>query len=159
MIGMSLTLQLIQEFDITIIDKLGKANVVADFLSWLQTLDDPAAIDDSFLDEHLFLLTTQNPWYADIANYLTIGRTPPHFFAKERRLLAEKSFNFSWISGFMVYTGLDQVTQRCLREDETYDILHACHDEPCGGHFSSKRTTMKILNIGYYRSTLHKDAT
>lgn len=84
-----------QEFDIIIVDKLGKANVVADFLSCLQTLDDPTVIEDSFLDEHLFLLSTENLWYANIANYLTIGRTPPHFSAKEKRLLAEKSFNFS----------------------------------------------------------------
>lgn len=100
-----------QEFDITIIDKLGKENFVADFLSRLQIPDDPAAIEDSFPDEHLFLmLSTQNPWYADIANYLTIGKTPPHFSAKEKWLLAEKSFNFSWIFGFIFYTRPDQVT-------------------------------------------------
>lgn len=104
------------------------------------------------------MLSTFNPWYADIANYLTTGRTPSHFSAKERRLLAEKSFNFSWISGLMFYTGPDQVTRRCLREDETYDVLHACHDEPCGGHFASKRTAMKILNTGYYWPTLYKDS-
>ena len=124
--------------------------MVANFLSQLHIPDDPIAIDDIFLDEHLFLLTTQNPWYADIANYLTTGRAPSHFSAKERRLLAEKSFKFSWISGLMFYTRPDQVTQRCLREDETYDILRAYHDEPCGGHFSSKRTPMKILNTDYY---------
>ena len=50
----------------------------------------------------------------------------------------------------MFFTRSDQVTRRCLREDETYDILHAYHDEPCADHFSSKRTPMKILNIGYY---------
>ena len=99
-----------QEFDITIIDKPGKENVVADFLSRLQTPDDLVAIEDSFPNEHLFLLSTQNPWYADIANYLTTVKTPPHFFAKEKWLLAEKSFNFSWIFGFMFYTGPDQVT-------------------------------------------------
>ena len=58
--------------------------MVANFLSRLQTLVDPPAINDSFLDEHLFILTAQNPWYADIANYLTIGRTPSHFSTKER---------------------------------------------------------------------------
>ena len=30
------------------------------------------------------------------------------------------------------------------------DILHACHDVPCGGHFSDKRMTYKILHSGYY---------
>lgn len=50
------------------------------------------------------------------------------------------------------------MTRRCLREDETYDVLRACHDEPCGGHFANKKTSLKILNIGYYWPTLHKDA-
>ena len=59
----------------------------------------------------------------------------------------------------MFYIGPDQVTRRCLREDETYDILLAYHDEPCGGYFASKRIAIKILNIGYYWPTLHKDAT
>lgn len=59
----------------------------------------------------------------------------------------------------MFYTGPDQVTHRCLREDETYDILHACHEKPCGDHFDNKNTTLKILNIGYYWPTLQKGAT
>ena len=45
-----------------------------------------------------------------------------------------------------------------MREDETYDILHACHNEPCGGHFAEKRKTFKILTTSYYWPTLHKDA-
>ena len=118
-----------QEFDITIVDKPGKANVVADFLSWLYILDDPATIDDSFPDEHLFLLATQNPWYADIANYLTtkkswytnianyltIGKMHIYFFAQTRKLLVDKSFNYSWIAGFLFYTGPNQIIRRCLR--------------------------------------------
>lgn len=151
-------LLLMQEFDITIIDKLGKTNVVADFLSRLHVPDDPATIDDNFPNEHLFLLTAHNPWYANIANYLTTGKTPAHFSAKERRLLTEKSFNYSWISSFMFYTGPDQVTRRCIREDETYDILKACHDEPYSRHFATKRTTLKILTTGYYWPNLDKDA-
>lgn len=46
----------------------------------------------------------------------------------------------------------------CVREDEIYDILHACHDEPCGGHFVGKITSLKILTTRYYWPTLHKDA-
>lgn len=47
-------LLLMQEFNITIIDKPWKANVVVDFLSRIQTLDDAEVIDDYFPDEHLF---------------------------------------------------------------------------------------------------------
>ena len=46
-----------------------------------------------------------------------------------------------------------------MREDEKYDILHACHNESCGVHFATKRTTLKILTIGYYWPTLYKYAT
>ena len=45
-----------------------------------------------------------------------------------------------------------------MREDETYDILHACHNELGGGNFATKRTNFKILTTGYYWPTLHEDA-
>ena len=80
-----------------------------------------------------------------------------HFSYKERKLLVEKSFHFSWIDNLLFYTRLDQVMRRCVREDETYDILHACHNEPCRRHFTAKRTTFKILTTGYYWPILHKD--
>jgi len=39
-----------------------------------------------------------------------------------------------------------------------YDILQACHDGPCGGHFSDKRIAYKVLHQGYYWPALFKDA-
>ena len=38
------------------------------------------------------------------------------------------------------------------------DILDACHDGPCGGHFSYKQTTYKVLHSGYYWPSIFKDA-
>ena len=64
---------------------------------------------------------------------------PAHFSYKEKNLLVEKSFLFSWIDNILFYTGLDQVMRRCVREDGTCDILHACHNEPCGEHFTKKK--------------------
>ncbi|GLJ19357.1 hypothetical protein SUGI_0348760 [Cryptomeria japonica] len=139
-------LLLMQEFDIIVVDKPMNSNVVANYLSCLQLQEDSTMIDDTFSDEHLFLIQAHTPWYADIANYLAAAKMPISFSPKERRLLVEKSFNFSWISDCLFYTRPDQVMRRCVKEDETYDILHACHDEPCGGHFAAKRTTLKILN-------------
>ena len=45
-----------------------------------------------------------------------------------------------------------------MREDEVFDILKSCHDEPCGGHFADKRTAYKVLHLGYYWPTLFRDA-
>ena len=51
-------LLLIQEFDITIVDKPGKDNVVADFLSRLDTSYEGAPVEDSFPYEHIFVIST-----------------------------------------------------------------------------------------------------
>eukprot|EP00253_Pinus_taeda_P011648 PITA_11648 len=48
--------------------------------------------------------------------------------------------------------------RRCVREDEMLDILKACHDEPCDGHFADKRTAYKILSLGYYWPSIFRDA-
>ena len=72
-----------QELDIKVIDKLGKASVVADYLLRLQVPDDPTVIVDSFPNEHLFSFIENNPWYVDIANYLTIGRYQTHLSPKD----------------------------------------------------------------------------
>ena len=44
-----------------------------------------------------------------------------------------------------------------MREDEMTDILHACHDGPCGGDFFDKRTAYKVLHSGYYWPSIFKD--
>eukprot|EP00253_Pinus_taeda_P004935 PITA_04935 len=46
----------------------------------------------------------------------------------------------------------------CVREDEIFDILKACHDGPCGGHFADHKTGHKVLRTGYYWPTIFKDA-
>ena len=61
-------LLLLQEFDITIIDRPGKENVVADFLSCFTNIDDNLAVEDSFPYEHLFAVSAHSPWYADVTN-------------------------------------------------------------------------------------------
>ena len=38
------------------------------------------------------------------------------------------------------------------------EILHACHDGPCGMHFSDKQTMYKVFNSRYYQQSIFKDA-
>lgn len=38
-----------------------------------------------------------------------------------------------------------------------FDILRACHDVPCGGHFVNKRIAYRVLQQGYYWPMLLKD--
>ena len=71
---------LCQEFNMTIKDKKGVENVVADHLSRLvpESTSNGLPIGDSFLNEQLFSLI-HCPWYADIVNYLVTGQIPPQW--------------------------------------------------------------------------------
>jgi hypothetical protein len=73
-------LLLLQEFNITIIDRPGKDNQVADFLSCLNNPGESVPVADSFPDENLFSISSKSPWFADVANYLTTGKLPKTLF-------------------------------------------------------------------------------
>ena len=127
-----------------------KDNVVADFLSRLTISDDCNATEDYFLDEYLISISTHSPWYANIANYLVAGKFPHQLSSKEWRKIIQQSATYSWIEGNLYHTEPDFQIWRCVREDEVFDILKACHEEPYGGHFAEKKTGHKVLSIGYY---------
>ena len=59
-------------------DRLGKENVVDDFLSRLTNNDDDSSVDYSFPNENLFAVSTHSPWYADIANYFAADKISMH---------------------------------------------------------------------------------
>ena len=62
-----------------------KENLIADFLSRMPNPVDAAAVEDQFPDEHLFVVAVQTPWYADVANYLEVGKLPKHLTPNERK--------------------------------------------------------------------------
>jgi hypothetical protein len=69
-------LLLLQEFNITIIDRPGKDNLVFDFLSRLIHIGDNTPIDDDFPDENLFSISTYIPWYTYVSKYLVTRKLP-----------------------------------------------------------------------------------
>jgi len=72
--------------------------------------------------------------------------------SKEKSGIIRKSAPFTWIRGNLFKLGLDQIMRRCVSEEEFFDILLSYHDGPCGGHFAAKRTTFKLLQVGYLLS-------
>ena len=75
-------LLLLQEFDITIKDRPGKENLVADFLSQVPKINDSLAVEDQFPYEHFFSVVLKASWYVDVENYLAVGKFPRHLIAK-----------------------------------------------------------------------------
>jgi hypothetical protein len=150
-------LLLLQEFDITIKDRPGRENIIADFLSRIPKTDDSLTVEDQFPYEHLFAVTTKPPWYVVVANYLTVGKLSTHLSSRERKLIVQRSIRFTWINGYLFHTGADLKIRRCVRDDEIHEIMKEGHDELCGGNFTDHRTGHKILQMGYYWPSIFKD--
>ena len=84
-------LLLLQQFDLTIVDKPGKENVVVDFLSRLALpVGEEGMVDDQLPDEHLFAILALSLWFAGITNYLVAGRLPPNLSFWERSRIIKK---------------------------------------------------------------------
>ena len=150
---------LLQEFNLTIKDKKGAENVVADHLSRLtnESSIDTTPINDSFPDE--FLLSVDNmPWYANIVNFLVTGKMPPDWSSQDKKKFLTEVKKFYWDDPYLFKYCPDQIFRRCIPDNEISSVIKFCHSEACGGHFSSKKTAAKILQCGFYWPTLFKDA-
>ena len=149
-------LLLLHQFDLTIVDKPSKENVFAYFLSRLTfPVGEEGMVDDKLLNEHLFAISFLSPWFSNIANCLVSAQFPPNLSSKKKNKILRKSASFTWIWGNLLNLGLDQILRRCVREEEVFNILMACHDGPYEDHFAIKRTRFKVLQAGYYWPTLH----
>jgi hypothetical protein len=88
----------LKEFDIEIRDKKGTENVVPDHLSRiLFETPHPIIVHDSFLEEQLFEITSREPpWYADIANYVAIDRSPSHWSKQDKDRFFKQVKSYFW---------------------------------------------------------------
>ena len=150
---------LLQEFNLQIRDKKGVENVVADHLSRLtiahNTHNPP--IYDEFPEESL-LTVVSAPWFAHIANFLVIGELPIEWKAQGKKFFHEKVHSYYWEESYMFKYCADKIIRKCVPEGEQLGILSHNHDSACGGHFASQKTTMKVLQAGFYWPSLFKDA-
>ena len=152
---------LLQEFDLEIKDRKGTENQVADHLSRLENKEVQESwsdIEERFPDEHVMNAESQEPWYADIVNYLVCNQWPEEFNAQQRKKLQHESKFYCWDEPYLYRLGPDHILRRCVLEYETHSILRSCHEAPYGGHFGGQRTAAKVLQSGYFWPTLFKDA-
>lgn len=75
---------------------------------------------------------------------------------KKQFFVEVRSFFYDDLYLFKYYP--DQIIRRCVPNNEIPSVISFCYFEAYGGHFSSKKTIAKILQCGFYWSTLFKDA-
>ena len=114
-------------------------------------------INYEFPEESL-LLVENAPWYAHIANYLTTGEVPIEWKTQDNKYFFAKIYSYYWDELILFKYYADQIIRRCVLEEEQQGILSHCHENAYGGHFASHKTAMKVLQSGFYWSSLFKDA-
>ena len=88
--------------------------MLLDFISRIQHYSDTKPVDDAFPDKHIFVVHVQTPWFPDIANYLAIGKVPPHLAPYEKRCIIVQSSNYSWVDNDLFRTGSDLIIRICM---------------------------------------------
>ena len=139
----------LEEFDYTVEYKPGRLHLHADHLSRLSEAVGTSPVDDRFIDDNLFFITSSPDWYAGIVEFLTTQRLPAEWTKEDRRKVRVNSRHFAVIGNRLFRQGADTILRRCVSEAEVPDIITPCHDSACGGHFSGQLTGQKILRAGY----------
>ncbi|RVW42170.1 Gag-Pol polyprotein [Vitis vinifera] len=98
------------------------------------------------------------PWYAHIANYLVTEEVPREWKTQDKKHFFAKIHAYYWEEPFLFKYCVDQIIRKCVLEEEQQGILSHCHENACGGHFASQKTTMRVLQSGFCWPSLFKDA-
>jgi hypothetical protein len=134
---------LLQEFDLEIRDKKGVENSVANHLSRLQFKESAELpINDYMVDDTLLKVSTIDPWYTNIVNYIVAGYIPPG--ADKKKIIRDSRLHL-WDDPYLYRVCADS-----LLAFETWKILEHCHSSPRGGHYGAFRTNAKVWQSGFY---------
>ncbi|GJT32361.1 reverse transcriptase domain-containing protein [Tanacetum coccineum] len=154
---------LLQEFDITILDKKGSENLAADHLSRLEN-PHKDVLENKDINEHFPLETLgvisngSTPWFADFANYHAGNFLVKGMTTQQKRKFFKDVKHYFWDDPYLFRTCADQIIRRCVFGQEALEILKACHEGPTGGHHSANITARKVFDAGFFWPTIYKDA-
>ena len=105
---------------------------------------------DTFVNEHIFFISTLDPWYEDIIVYLQTLKVPNHLSWDERRRLRHVAKNYLIVDNTLYRHGVDSILCRCLTHDEVEVVLNDFHGGACGGHLSGLSTAQKNIKRGLF---------
>ncbi|CAL8112137.1 unnamed protein product [Prunus armeniaca] len=134
-----------------LLDKKGSENVVANHLSCLVDENHGDGqilpLNKSFPDEQLFVIQDKEPWYADFVNYLAYGVIRDDLTFQERKKFFSMVKHYMWDEPYLFKYCPDLSIRKCVLESVQQSILTFSHALACRGHFSAKKTSLKMLLI------------
>nr|GEV52917.1 reverse transcriptase domain-containing protein [Tanacetum cinerariifolium] len=146
---------LLQEFDISVQDKKGAENLIANHLSRLenphQSVLDKKEINETFPLETLSMVSfcgdSSTPWFVDIANYHAGNFVVKGMSSQQKNKFFKDVKHYFWDDPFLFKVCADQVIRWCVHGQEAVDILKACHNGPTGGHHGLNYTSKKGIDF------------
>ena len=116
---------ILQEFDLDFQSAKSKKSLVfAELIAEFPTEEDVVVEDDSFPDEHIFLISTSDPWYEDILIYLHTLKYPAASSIEERCKLRLHAKNYLIIGDTLYRRGVDSILHHFLTHEEANIVLN-----------------------------------
>nr|GFB24330.1 reverse transcriptase domain-containing protein [Tanacetum cinerariifolium] len=153
---------LLQEFDITILDKKGSENLAADHLSRLenphQDVLENKNINENFPLEILGSLTSHNTlWFTDIVNFYAGNFIKKGLTSQQKKKFFRDVKHYFWDDPYLFRICTDQIIRRCVYGQEAFEILKACHEGPSRGHHGANLTAKKVFDAGFFWPSIYHD--
>jgi len=118
-------------------------------------------VREQFLDEKLIVIkiVEENfPWFTIVANLKATGEPPKDLKPTKKKKFFLEAKRYVWDDAHLFKIGADNLLRRCVTRQEATSMLWHCHNSPYGGHFNGEKTVAKVLQSGFFWSTLFKDA-
>ena len=101
---------ILQYFDLEFVSaKLKKSLIFAELISDFSSEAEDLVCEDTFIDEHILLISTLDPWYRDINKYLQTLKVPTHLSHDEQRRLHHVSKNYPIVDNTLYCHGVDSI--------------------------------------------------
>nr|GEX67577.1 reverse transcriptase domain-containing protein [Tanacetum cinerariifolium] len=154
---------LLQEFDITILDKKGFENLAADHLSRLENIHKDVLenkdINENFLLETLESLSSNSTlWFADIANFHARNFIKKGLTSQQKKKFFNDLKHYFWDDPYLFRICADQIIRRYVHGQEAFKILKACHEGPTGGHYGANLKPKNVFDSGFFWPSIYRDA-
>jgi hypothetical protein len=115
-------------------------------------------LEDNFPDAQLFSVQVANEYLIDIIEYLSTGVAPQDFITAQKKNMVVRVVYYQLIAGHLYKMGTDNILRRCVLEHKRPRILEEAHEGIVGGNYEGKSIVWKVLRVGLWWPTVHKDA-
>lgn len=133
---------ILQEFNLDFSSpKTKKGLALVEFITSFPTGNVEPPINHNLPNEHLFLITTKDPWYGDILTYIRTQKIAPHLTHDNQRCNYQQAPHYLLIDDILYHKGVDIILHRCLTHREAKKVLNDFHVGAYGDHLFGMATT------------------